>query len=203
MFRNGPGGDFNMANMWSLREHDDRFPFSPYLERSVKRGTLPKSDLQHAEPPFEVLTALNYGRILEGHGSHGSIADRIKTPLAPPPEGSIDNEEEARRYADEVVAYARAEAENHVGTSRFIQATETPWKCVTPSDWQWEMGWSDFVPPGMTTTSFNAEQEFSFRPRFENATFPRRDQQFYGERKDPRGDTEAREFVTATGQDRI
>ena len=202
MFRNY--GEFRPANIFSLREDDSRFPLSPAVQKSVKLKTLPKIDQENLEAPFEIMCNLNFGRIKENHGSNGSVAERMRTPIAPPPREPLDDDEARNRYAVEVANYTRHRLDRRDGMSRFFQTTEQPWKTVTPSDWRYELSFVDFVPPGMRTTPRRRqEQEYTFRPPFENAIFSRRDQNYYLERVDPRNDTQAREHVHATTQHRI
>ena len=201
MFRNY--GDFRPANMYSLRDDDNFFPVPPAILKAVRNKSISWCDLANSEVPFEVLTNLYYGRILEGFGSAGSVAQRMRTPLAPPPSRPIENEADALRYADEIASHVRQEMGSRMGMGRFFQAQEQPWKTVTAADFKFAMGFIDIVPPGMTLTTHESEQEYSYRPRYERALFQRRDKSFFHERVDPRNDTEAREFVLSTSQQRL
>lgn len=201
MFRNF--GDFRPANMYSVRDDDNYFPLPPAVLKAVNNRSVSYCDLAHLEVPFEVLTNLNYGRIKEGFGSAGSPAERMRTPLAPPPLRPIENDADAQQHADHVADYIRRETEARIGMGRFFQAQEQPWKTCVPSDIQYELGFIDVVPPGMVLTQNESEQEYSYRPRYERALFSRRDESYFHERIDPRNDTEAREFVLSTSQQRL
>ena len=202
MYRNY--GEFRPATISSIRDEEMRFPMSPAVEKSVRLKTLPKIDQQNLEVPFEVLSNLNFGRIKECHGSNGGIPERMRTPLAPPPNELLDDQEAIRRYAAQVADYTRSRVNQRLGMDRFFQTQEQSWKCIVPADYSYDMSFVDFVPPGMKTEPrARLQQEFSFRPPYEKALFDRRDQNFYQERIDPRYDTEAREFVHANTQQRV
>ena len=194
--------EHDRLKIFSTKQSAQNFPFSPDVAESVQNGTLRKIDQIHLDSPYEVLTNLNYGRILEGHGSNGSVRERIATPLAPPPDEALDNEAAVRRYADRVAAFTRVQIEQRRGMSRFIQCTEQPWKTVTLADWKLGLGFVDIIPPGMDITGRYDEQEYVIRPRYESALFQRREIDQFPIDTHPRDESEAREFVHATTQNR-
>ena len=187
----------------STKKAAQNFPFSPDVEKAVENGTLPKIDQIHLDSPYEVLTNLSYGRILEGHGSNGSVRERIATPLAPPPIEALDDEAAIQRNNERVADFARVQVEQRHGMSRFIQCTEQPWKAVTSADWKLGLGFADIIPPGMEVTGRDDEQEYLIRPRYESAIFQRRDDNFFPIDTNPRDESEAREFVHGTTQNRV